>query len=636
MKTPSSRAPLRPSWRSTLPARPVPIATLLVAVALALNGCEDSPTLPSRTDPVVLPDTRPLASAILPAGAVVAGYSIPVPESNTWIYGMEMPDNGRVPLHSIGAVVPHPMWALIRVQGMISLTTNPEYEAVECSRRPSSCPPPRAGKSFGPEANTGIEVKVAAPGGTVMRSAGADAVEGIAWITPGTDIQVSRAGYGEGYKCDFFWCQPTRFIGAYLASGRQTITVTAMEPPMEIRVEDTVVAGTDSVLFTAVEKYPTHKLLAPAWVYIPGDTAAHPEWVHRMDAHTAEFHYWLQRNSIRHCDRKPACKYIPPADGRMYLYTGLLADRGDMTFAQSGGLIISPVMRVEGKKEVRIVEVSLPLPDSSFTTLAGENKIRLRAEVSDPAWASRVQWKVVDDPADRVTSPPVSAPAGLSTTATIGRVSNPVGRWPGEHPGPMDRKALRYQVRAFHVTSNGDTTWSAPVTLRQHETDVIRQEYVDYGKKVVPRRGDFGIYRTTNFSERELNPGDYPVFLSTPAQRERVEVIRRMAKEYLEEAGYSFKGLTLNSGFRNPVHHHKHEKAKSLESEHLYGNAVDVRIWNLGPTRKEMFDQFRWIAKHEDVDACYEPEKVVRDAGNGELTHAHFDWREERPCPKTW
>lgn len=164
---------------------------------------------------------------------------------------------------------------------------------------------------------------------------------------------------------------------------------------------------------------------------------------------------------------------------------------------------------------------------------------------------------------------------------------------------------------------------------------MLRQEYIDFGKELVPERTALGVFATPNFSSSELNFGDYAVFLSTPAQRRGLEAIRALTELSLVLNGYPFSGLILTSAYRNPTHHHIHSEATATESQHLYGNAADVRIRDLGPSREKMFDEFRRIAKNPSVNACYEPESVVRAMNEaGELTHFHFDWRSS--CPSGW
>jgi hypothetical protein len=293
----------------------------------------------------------------------------------------------------------------------------------------------------------------------------------------------------------------------------------------------------------------------------------------------------------------------------------------DLTFTPDGPL--------------EIVEVITQLPDSSFTSQTGENTIRLRAEVGDPAMAGRVKWEVVDDPADGVQSPRVSAPDGLSTSFTVGQPANPRNRWPATHPGELADKAMAYVIRAYYVTDGGDTIWSAPVNLRQHEKDVLRQEYLDFRKATVPERAELGVFSTTHFSATELNFGDYTVFPAAQRMRTGIESFRTLVGAYLVDAGYSFNGLTVTSSFRNPVHHHVHSGLRTQESQHLYGNAMDVRIWDLGPSRTEVFEEMKSIAKDPTVDACYEPEHVVRAASpTRDLSHFHIDFR--AACPAGW
>ena len=285
--------------------------------------------------------------------------------------------------------------------------------------------------------------------------------------------------------------------------------------------------------------------------------------------------------------------------------------------------------------EIEIVSVTTQLPGSSFTSRAGENTVQLRARVGDPAMEPRVEWKVEDDPGDNVTSGPVTAAPGLLSSFTVPIPPQRQLRWPANHPGSMTRKALAYRIRAFYVV-DGDTTWSEPKTIRQTEKDVLRQEYIDYAKQRVPAREDLGVFATASFSAAELNWGDYSLFLATPTMRTGIQAFRLEVKSVVVAAGQSFSGLTLTSAFRNPVHHHKHAGASSTESQHLYGNAVDVRIGTFqGFSQKEIFYEMVAIAKKPSVNACYEPEAVVRAANSsGTLTHFHLDFRAS--CPAGW
>lgn len=247
-----------------------------------------------------------------------------------------------------------------------------------------------------------------------------------------------------------------------------------------------------------------------------------------------------------------------------------------------------------------------------------------------------MQWEVIDAPEDRVGSGNPSAPAaGAETVLRVPSPPHPTARWPRDHPGALEKKALAFRIRAF-VVNGSDTVWSEPRTIRQHETDVVRQEYIDYQKKTVPDRGAWGTPESPNFSRRELNTGDYSVYLAEPELLQGMERVREAARLYLSDVGYAFRGLTVTSAFRNPVHHLEHAGGTSVESTHQYGLAADIRIWDLGPPREEVFKEFYLIAKHSAVSACYEPEDVVRRANRArELTHAHFDWRSS-PCPPRW
>lgn len=100
----------------------------------------------------------------------------------------------------------------------------------------------------------------------------------------------------------------------------------------------------------------------------------------------------------------------------------------------------------------------------------------------------------------------------------------------------------------------------------------------------------------------------------------------------------------IMSGYRNPVHHFVHAKARATRSQHLTGNATDWKIDETSRpqefTRDEWFTELFKLTRDPTVDGCWEPAHAIR-AGSRDgrtLDHAHSDWRRMtlRECTEKW
>lgn len=586
---------------------------LAIAAWLLVAACDSRlPTDVVRSTPPEVPSATSAASS-----PWSASFRIPSPA--------EAPD---VVTHRTGIVIPgEHRWYRVRIEGAITLHSPAKYYPCSYETEPSDywnwidmCTRPLAGLTIYPDGMAPKSLHVFPVFGRV------DVKPAFLWRRPEHvpmgfgDWVIATNPVREGL---IVVSSPTELtvtrsprIGGYGVSGAQTVTVEAYDP-ISVSADRRQVTSGDTVTFTI------HSDLSSSrhrWFFVPevtDSTADAPRHIY-----------------VGHCADKVRCRYAPATSGQM---------RGWAHLSGYGWWSFNAVSAIQvGDRSLRIVGVDLPLPDSSFTTQEGENEVLLRAEVADPAQGERLEWEVAGAPEDGVVDGwPTNPPAGVSTTLVItaeapeGSLLNGTRRWKDiPHPGSLDQKRLAYRVRAYDA-DRPDTVWSDPIVIRQHERDVLRQEYIDFGKEFVPERTALGVFATPNFSSRELNFGDYAVFLSTPAQRNGLEGIRALAELALRAKGFPFRGLVLTSAYRNPTHHHVHAEATATESQHLYGNAADVRIRELGPPPEKMFDEFRHIAKDPLVSACYEPESVVRAANKaGELTHFHFDWRSS--CPFGW
>ena len=279
----------------------------------------------------------------------------------------------------------------------------------------------------------------------------------------------------------------------------------------------------------------------------------------------------------------------------------------------------------------------------SFIVRAPENVIRLQARVTPASLAPNVEWEVL--PLNNLVNsiPPDAVARGASSSFVVpasninpgrghfvpGRNVNP-GRWPVNHPGSLSRKSLAYLITA-KITVGGQTFRSKPDTVRQDEKDTIREEYVEFGQDSVVQRSELGLSGDASRN----STGDYTIWASGPKLLKKMPVIDSLARRRWS------RGITVTSGYRNPVHHFVHAHAKAMNSPHLSGLATDWRITD-GPgtlTDSLWFEEIHTLSKSRAVDGCWEPAWMIiltssDDPSQRRLDHGHTDWRE--PCPTSW
>ena len=277
--------------------------------------------------------------------------------------------------------------------------------------------------------------------------------------------------------------------------------------------------------------------------------------------------------------------------------------------------------------DVTIFRAQGPNAGGSFTSRPGENRLSLGAGVTPASLAPTIQWEIVDDPTDAVTTfepNGVTPPFGSNVEALI--PPQDAGRWAAvPHPGSLNQKSLALRVTAA-VDASRTLVRSAPAIVRQDEIDTIREEYIELGvAQGVPGRGQFGVSAT--------NTGDYTVAVIN-GDFNSLFVALQLALQPLS--------LQVNSGYRNPVHNAYHVgKASGAVSDswHQYGCAADIQtvpILPVFPTAAQLAAaQSYWDAVADQALSLgftvepRDPDPQHADASFSGVGHVHI----ELECP---
>ncbi|MEW5905559.1 MAG: hypothetical protein AB1734_02130 [Elusimicrobiota bacterium] len=218
---------------------------------------------------------------------------------------------------------------------------------------------------------------------------------------------------------------------------------------------------------------------------------------------------------------------------------------------------------------LRISNIGYPNDGVSFTTLFGENKINLAADLKPDtpeynALSEDIAWEVVDSPADAMDSgnpaPPANGAATYFHTSHPPIPAAPTGR---QFP-------LKYKIQASVVTPKG-LIKSYPRHIRQDDIDKCRQEYIDFEVPIaeVPR-STFTPGIDSEFLEQK-DRGSCHAYIYPAAEAQKVNDLRA--------TGYKPR---VTSGYRSPLRQfelygskiEKRDKVKN--STHIYGQAVDI------------------------------------------------------------
>ncbi len=412
-------------------------------------------------------------------------------------------------------------------------------------------------------------------------------------------------------------------------------------PPLRVEMpslrlgvsKDTAAVGDTIEVTTTIIGAPSDVRPGYAVEYAPLTTVASVDSSAAMSAVTAP-------SSL--ADEPSVASALPPCLGRaprpLHCYV-VMTQAGRATI--SAGALLGP--RLPGLFDQKYVvvkgeEVSLRIlfakglnPHGSFLVKDGEDTIKLSARVVPTALEAQIRWTVVDDPDDSVlTQPPRAVPDGPASQFLVPRSNADSNRWNqrggmSEHPGSMAKKSLGYKITAS-VVFNGKTYLDS-ARVRQDAMDTAREEYVDWHKRTVLARDDL-----VATGDRTRNTGDYSVWPSSTRLLARMSVLQELASTRFG------RQLTVTGGYRNPLHHHRHARARAAESPHLYGAATDFRITD-GPAGyrdpRTYFLAIRKLAWNERVGGCFEPEDTIIDgSASHTVDHVHVDWRQ--PCPEGW
>ncbi len=264
----------------------------------------------------------------------------------------------------------------------------------------------------------------------------------------------------------------------------------------------------------------------------------------------------------------------------------------------------------EDKANLVITEIIFQNPNNSFTTIVGENEIQLTATIQPTSLADtnnpNVEWEIEDDPAVAgvTPDPDVSALRGNQVTITIGIPLVPEGR---------NYHKLNYRVRA-KVNINKEEIFSEWRTFEQDEIDMLRQQYIDMGKDSVPNRDEFiNTGSSTHFqlSEGACRCGHHNYHLWSIMNR--LDNVR-------ENLGHP---MTVNSGYRCPLHNASASVGGVANSRHIYGDAADISVRDFngdGLANQTDWRILRDAANSADTPSYIEPYNQTR-------TWVHMDWR---------
>jgi hypothetical protein len=223
------------------------------------------------------------------------------------------------------------------------------------------------------------------------------------------------------------------------------------------------------------------------------------------------------------------------------------------------------------------VELARP-GDTAFTSVAGENRIRLRAKLPAEFQSAEVTWQVEQGVGNTWVS--VSVPPGKETEIAVTSPTQ-MTRYQGVHPNTpalraegLKRQRIQYRVSAV-ARQGSRSAQSHTLVVPQAMMAAIRQEYLDLGL----RRGAPPLSWFTEVGRlpRGLIYGDFDVAVAEPEFMERLAQLEQVWKN-----DYKLK-WQLNGLFRNPVHNRFHVRGGGSgtvsNSWHQFGCAADLQTF---------------------------------------------------------
>jgi hypothetical protein len=246
--------------------------------------------------------------------------------------------------------------------------------------------------------------------------------EGTVFLDRGEFVGTERV---ESPTFSMIWVPGAGYVRPYLYSGDQTVTWSAIPPPIRVVLDAAAPSPSGTLVFRAdgpVEE-------AFAWYWMPNDTGDKPLWpTDRIN----------QGYGIRECQWKAVCPYKPAGSGRMYFY------------GRSGGgagVVVSPVI-----DPTRQLTLECKGPDGRPNTVVRGSRIdcALRAEPGSASGAITVTgWQFTGTD---FTYPDIAAGDDAPTGTT----------WGGE-------MAMSGTITVKAKVNGVDRTASASVTVTPRE-----------------------------------------------------------------------------------------------------------------------------------------------------------------------
>lgn len=271
-------------------------------------------------------------------------------------------------------------------------------------------------------------------------------------------------------------------------------------------------------------------------------------------------------------------------------------------------------LRIVGLKIGRDNNDAMP-PETFVSNNAQNIAIEGKVEILENCRECRVEWKS--------SFPKNEANAVTLTNQTDVKYLHSLA------PAPQADRGDVFKAIVSAALFGGDGKLDeVSYAVQQDEQDQLRQEYVDMEKKIVPKReelldtlhplehGIHGSLEMFNASAR-VGGGKYQYIL--------FEIFDRWQALKAKLGKLPTK---VNSGYRNPYKHHVILGAKTKNSSHMYGRAVDILLEDFNQDGK-VNDNDRPIINipAKSLGACIEPAEKTP-------TWIHLDWRGS--CPAGW
>jgi hypothetical protein len=195
--------------------------------------------------------------------------------------------------------------------------------------------------------------------------------------------------------------------------------------------------------------------------------------------------------------------------------------------------------------------------------------------------------------------------------------------------------AIKYQVEA--ELNGGKATYD----LEQDETDIIRQEYIDYGTAYRPARSD--VVAPSNAA---YNVGNYTLIVDngldtawSGTSAEFASLTQQAAPAPTAPPGgvgapggapggtapapaVPVPALSISSGYRNPQRN-KAAGSLTINSRHTQGRALDLVVANPNAT---LWARLRTAGSNAGYSSICEDGPTVRPCNHATVDHVHIDW----------